>query len=151
MVVGNVTEIERYSIHDGLGIRTVVFLKGCPLQCSWCCNPETQINNLEMGWFIDECINCHRCIDACPFNAIEYTENNELITERSICIRECYGKYEEFPCTANCYVQARRVLGKLMTVEDVLELVLKDYKIYQKSKVGSHFLEVSHYCSMNLL
>ena len=70
---GIVTEVERYAIHDGSGIRSTIFLKGCPLRCWWCCNPETQKFTIEMGYTAEKCRNCSRCqatADACLYSAL---------------------------------------------------------------------------------
>ena len=64
---GLVANIERYALNDGLGVRTTVFLKGCPLRCRWCCNPETQSNKKEFMFFADNCIACGACMRNCPF------------------------------------------------------------------------------------
>ena len=68
--MGIVSNIERYALNDGLGVRTTVFLKGCPLRCRWCCNPETQLFHKELTFFKDECIGCGACQNACPVKAI---------------------------------------------------------------------------------
>jgi len=135
-VSGIVTEIERYSIHDGPGIRTVVFLKGCPIRCRWCCNPETFTPHVEMGYFKDKCIPGCRCTQDCPYGAISGDPANGMITNWVICQQKCYGKTETFPCTQHCYTQARKNIGTRMTVEEVLEEVEKDHQLYDRSEGG---------------
>ncbi|GAJ22533.1 unnamed protein product, partial [marine sediment metagenome] len=71
---GLIFDIQRFSIHDGPGIRTIVFMKGCPLDCGWCYNPESQSIYPEIAFYPPKCINCKRCINMCPKNAI--IENN---------------------------------------------------------------------------
>jgi pyruvate formate lyase activating enzyme len=133
---GIVTEIERYSIHDGPGIRTVVFLKGCPLRCRWCCNPETFSPHIEMGYFKDRCIPGCQCANDCPYGAITSDPENGLLTNWPICEQKCYGKTETFPCTRNCYTQARKNIGIRMTVDEVLAEVEKDHQLYDRSEGG---------------
>lgn len=69
--MGIVSNIERYALNDGVGVRTTVFLKGCPLRCKWCCNPETQQFQKELMYFQDECIGCGLCIEDCPYGALK--------------------------------------------------------------------------------
>ena len=133
---GIVTEIERYSIHDGPGVRTVVFLKGCQLNCLWCCNPETINSYIEMAWFKHLCMHCFNCIEDCPYGAISKDENGQLITDRSICKKYCFGKVESFPCTNRCYTGARKAIGTRMTVDQVVMEVEKDRNLYKRTGGG---------------
>ena len=132
-VSGIVTEIERYSIHDGPGIRTVVFLKGCQLRCRWCCNPETFAPFIEMGYFKDKCLSSDRCERACPYGAITSDTTLGVLTDWTICKQNCFGVTEDFPCTQSCYSGGRRNIGFRMTVEEVLEDVEKDHQLYERS------------------
>ena len=133
---GIVTEIERYSIHDGPGVRSVVFLKGCQLRCKWCCNPETFLPYVEMGYFKDLCINCGRCIEDCPYGAIKFDNEMSLTTDRNVCLQQCYMKVDKFPCTEHCYTGARKEIGKRMTVNEIIFEVEKDRKYYQRTGGG---------------
>lgn len=133
---GIITEIERYSIHDGPGIRTVVFLKGCPIQCKWCCNPETHASYIEMGYFKDQCFNSGRCIKACPYGAITLNQEIGITIDRAICQRYCYKNIEDFPCSQVCYSGARRNIGIRMTVQEILKEVEKDRQLYERSNGG---------------
>lgn len=134
-ISGIVTEIERYSIYDGPGIRTIIFVKGCPLQCLWCCNPETQKNYREIVFYGAKCINCTRCLDACPYNAITRT-GSKIHLNRKICLDNCLYKIGEFPCTAGCYMQAIETAGRAVKASEVFSEIVRDYSIYERSGGG---------------
>lgn len=135
-IVANIFDIQRWSLHDGPGIRTLVFLKGCPLRCLWCCNPESQKSYTEVAYFKDKCIGCNRCISGCPFGAVFDSENG-YVTNYSICINECYGvELPPYKCTKRCYAKARENIGTEMTVDEVIKEVLKDNMIYKQSGGG---------------
>lgn len=135
-LAGLVFDIQRWSLHDGPGIRTVVFLKGCPLSCAWCCNPESQTFYNELVFFKDKCIGCHSCVDLCPYGAIELKEGRQYYN-REICKENCYKNgLNEFPCTTKCYGKALRPVASLKTVDEVMHEVMKDEGIYKESKVG---------------
>jgi len=125
---GMVFDIKKFAIHDGPGIRTTVFLKGCPLHCLWCHNPESQEQKPELSFMPDKCIGCGWCFKACPVGA-HRMENGVHILDRSKCIR-C-GK-----CAEQCYAGACTLIGKEMTGEDVLAEVLKDKPFYETSHGG---------------
>ena len=136
LITARVFDIQRWSLHDGPGIRTVVFLKGCPLLCQWCSNPESQAFHNELGFFKDKCISCSRCASLCPHQAITIVENHPQI-DRTICEAKCYSAgLEVFPCTAQCYSKALRSIANLLTVEEVMAEVMKDEGIYRESEVG---------------
>ena len=82
---GTVFNIQKYSVHDGPGIRTIVFLKGCPLSCKWCSNPESQASHPQVAYNKGRCIGCHRCIKACEHDAITVNEDGTLSLDRSKC------------------------------------------------------------------
>lgn len=132
----NVFDIQRWSLHDGPGIRTVVFFKGCPLRCLWCCNPESKECYTEIAYFKDKCIGCSKCAAECPNGAVTVTDNG-YATDYDICLKECY-KNEKPPykCTKKCYAQARKSIGAYMSVDEVLKEVLKDSLIYKQSGGG---------------
>ena len=130
-MTGKVTDIERYAINDGFGLRTTVFLKGCPLRCKWCSNPETQEFYPEMVFFGDKCIDCGACKVLCLYGALE----NGLEAERSIC-KECYMRKEAFACVRKCYPKCRKVVGENKSVEDVLDVVKRDLPFYRRSGGG---------------
>ena len=125
---GVVFNIQRCSLHDGPGIRTTVFLKGCPLRCFWCQNPESQAGGLEVLLDRRKCTLCGACHRACPNGAVRL-EGGKPVFNRSDC-RGC-GR-----CVPACPNEARTISGKEMTVEEVLQEVLKDLKFYKKSGGG---------------
>lgn len=120
-----VFNIQTYCIHDGPGIRTTVFLKGCPLRCLWCANPESNEFYPQLMTYSSKCTACGRCLPACPNQAISvfFPKNPEdkpyAVTDRTLCTN-C-GK-----CIDACPSEAREIAGKDMTVEEVIEEVLKD-------------------------
>lgn len=125
---GIVFDVQRFSIHDGPGIRSTVFLKGCPLRCTWCQNPESQEKSPQMLIDPSKCGGCGRCIEVCP------EEANELVGscikfDREKCI--LCGK-----CVTACPNEVRRISGKTMTVSQVVEEVLRDRKFYETSGGG---------------
>ena len=134
--LGRVFDIQRWSLHDGPGIRTTVFLKGCSLKCQWCANPESWAGEPEMAFFEDECIFAGACAKACPFGAISMTPAGP-VTDWDVCRNRCYREVEApYPCTNVCHAQARRTLGRHMTVDQVLATVERDRGIYRDSGGG---------------
>jgi pyruvate formate lyase activating enzyme len=125
---GIVFDIQRYSIHDGPGIRTTVFLKGCPLKCVWCQNPESQNREPELLLNRTLCGGCGQCIPVCTVVANSLLERRSQV-DRTKCVR-CG------TCVTTCPNQARRLSGKFMTVDEVLKVVRKDLKFYETSGGG---------------
>lgn len=128
---GIIFNIQRYSIHDGPGIRTTVFLKGCPLNCWWCQNPESQLSGQEMIFWGDRCIGCGACSTICPSSAIQI-KNGIPITEKEKCI--LCGK-----CTEKCPALAREIIGEKLTAEEVIKELEKDLVFYEESGGGVTF------------
>ena len=124
-----VTDIQGYSIHDGPGIRTLVFLKGCGLECQWCSNPECISPKPEIGFFKSLCTRCGKCIGACSEQALQGESGQLPALDRARC-SGC-GK-----CAAFCYYQALVLYGNLMTVEEVFNAVNRDSLFYQASGGG---------------
>ncbi len=120
---GLIFNIQRYSIYDGAGIRTLVFMKGCPLNCFWCSNPESQFPFQEVILEPSKCIGCGRCIEVCPTGAAKI--KNQLETKK-ICIN-C-GK-----CVEVCPSNARQMFGRYMNVKDIMKEVEKDLPFYRGS------------------
>ena len=128
---GIIFNIQRYSIHDGPGIRTTVFLKGCPLNCWWCQNPESQLSGQEMIFWGDRCIGCGACSTICPSGAIQI-KNGIPITEKEKCI--LCGK-----CIEKCPAIAREIIGEKLTAEEVIKEIEKDLVFYEESGGGVTF------------
>jgi pyruvate formate lyase activating enzyme len=125
---GIIFNIQRYSIHDGPGIRTTVFLKGCPLKCFWCQNPESQRTQPEIFLVRSNCMLCGKCVTVCSNGASSLLKNHSAI-DRSKCIG-C-GK-----CVAVCPHEARKLVGTYTTKDEVIREVLKDVRFYENSGGG---------------
>jgi len=125
---GLITNVQRFSIHDGPGIRTTVFLKGCPLRCFWCHNPETQRAEPELEFFPDRCIGCQECVRRCPEGA-QAVEDGRRVYRRARC-RGC-GR-----CAETCYAEALVLAGRWWTAEELLEELLRDKPFYDQSGGG---------------
>jgi pyruvate formate lyase activating enzyme len=128
---GTVFDIRRYSIHDGPGIRTAVFLKGCMLECRWCHNPEGQKGEPELIFRPNRCILCNDCLAVCQNNAITRNEN-EITINRLRC--DVNGN-----CAKACSAEALEVVGQKMTVKDVLKQIECDRTFYDQSGGGVTF------------
>ena len=127
-VRGAVFDIQRMSIHDGPGIRTTVFLKGCPLRCAWCHNPEGYERRPQLAFSPALCIGCGYCFEHCP-NGAHAMRADAHHLDRAKCA-EC------FACAEECYSGALEVVGQELTVTEVLEEVLKDRAFYEGSGGG---------------
>ncbi len=127
-LTGIVFNIQKFSIHDGPGIRTTVFLKGCPLKCLWCHNPESQEKKAELSFIAEKCIGCGYCFRVCPHKC-HVMINGKHKLNRELCARCGL-------CAKECYAQALETIGKSMSVDEVIEEVLKDRPFYATSGGG---------------
>ena len=123
-VRGTIFNIQHYSIHDGPGIRTNVFLKGCPLRCIWCSNPESQKPVPQLMFRADRCTGCGACISSCPSSAISL-QNQRIQNDRSLCTG-CGA------CAAVCPNEAREIIGTSVTAGEVFDEVAQDELFYAK-------------------
>ncbi len=125
---GTISDIQHNSIHDGPGIRTVVFFKGCPLTCPWCANPESQKKMRELEYVKRACILCLTCLNTCPHGALSEVDD-EIEIDRTRC--ELCGR-----CVSVCPGDALKFIGKTMTVAEVMAVVEKDRLFYESSGGG---------------
>lgn len=124
----NITNIQKFSIHDGDGIRTTVFFKGCPLKCRWCHNPETQRFEREMQIDREKCTGCGACAAICPNGAIHMEEGRPIWNSDACTF--C-GKCENF-----CPTGIREIIGREYTVKELLKELMKDQMFYEESGGG---------------
>lgn len=125
---GLIFNIQRYSLHDGPGVRTALFFKGCPLSCLWCQNPEGLKSKKELFQSSVKCIGCNSCLNNCPEGAINFNGQVAAI-DRSKC-KLCQS------CSDNCPTRALEVIGKEMTIREIIGEVLKDMVIFEESGGG---------------
>lgn len=123
-----ITDIQRFSLNDGPGIRTTVFFKGCNMRCLWCHNPETLSLSPDLMFYESKCIGCGKCFTVCPNGAHLLTDGRHSI-DRSKCTH-CGA------CTEICYAEALTMSGKEMTVEEILSQVRQDKAYYESSGGG---------------
>ncbi len=126
--MGTVFDIQRFSVHDGPGIRTTVFLKGCPLNCIWCHNPESKSSAPEILLHTNQCIGCGECTEACELGLHSFDEASNHYIERKKCVlcRKC-----EAVCTG-----AIEICGKEMSSAEVMDTVIRDEAFYKNSGGG---------------
>ena len=131
MSTGTIFDIRKYSIHDGPGIRTAVFFKGCPLECGWCHNPEGHAIHPELIFRNTRCILCDDCLTVCPNDAVT-RQGNAIQIDRTRC--KVSGE-----CAAVCNAEALQVIGKKMTVQQVIAEIERDTVFYEQSGGGVTF------------
>jgi len=131
-MTGVVFNIMRFAVSDGPGIRTTVFLKGCPLRCQWCHNPESQLPRPELILRPDRCIRCGACLDACEHGAIRRDDDGAVVTIREACVT-C-GR-----CVEVCCSGARELAGREMTADEVIGEICRDTVFYDESGGGATF------------
>ncbi len=123
-----ITDIQKYSLHDGEGIRTTVFFKGCPLSCVWCHNPETKQYQKQLMFMADSCTGCGCCLKACPKKAISIKEGI-AVTDKDTC-NACG------ICRDYCLQNIRELSGKYYTVQELVKEIEKDKIFYENSQGG---------------
>lgn len=125
---GIIFNIQRYSVHDGPGIRTTIFIKGCPLDCWWCHNPESQSGSLEIMYDMDRCSSCQFCMEKCPEGAVQLIDGNRIwLKEKCILCKNCI---------ENCPAGALELVGKKVSVADIISEVEKDIIFFDESNGG---------------
>ena len=125
---GKIFNIQRFSTSDGPGIRTVVFFKGCPLNCAWCHNPESKSSANELFYKKEQCIGCKACYSACSSDGHIFSDGIHSL-DREKCV--LCGK-----CAEKCYSNALEVCGQVITSEDIMNIVLRDAPFYAESGGG---------------
>jgi pyruvate formate lyase activating enzyme len=123
---GVIFDIKHFAVHDGPGIRTTIFFKGCPLRCLWCHSPESQNIKPELAFYSELCIGCGVCVDSCPNNA-QTKRRPKILYEKC----EITGR-----CVEACYSEALVIYGTVKTISDIIFEVEKDYVLYEKSGGG---------------
>jgi pyruvate formate lyase activating enzyme len=127
--MGRIFDIKRFATGDGPGIRALVFLKGCPLACAWCANPESQHAETEILFYRDRCVGCGRCVAVCPTGAIALDPAVGLTTDTAQCT--ACGR-----CVDACLHGAREKVGEDRSVDEVMELLGRDRRYYENSGGG---------------
>jgi len=127
-MTGLTFDIHRFSLNDGPGIRTTVFLKGCYLKCEWCHNPESQSFKPQLSFNPEKCLHCFECVKACPNNAHKIKDNKHFV-EWALC--DFAGK-----CVEVCPSGALKIIGNSTEVEFIISEVMKDKKYYDKTGGG---------------
>ncbi len=127
-MIGRITTIQRMSLHDGPGIRSTVFLKGCNMHCGWCHNPETLSMNAELEWIRQKCIGCNACAEVCPSGAFSLKDGKPDF-QKNLCT-SC------FACLPVCYAEAINKIGRELTPEEVFAEVEQDFPFFSNSGGG---------------
>jgi len=127
-VTGFITDIRKIAVHDGSGIATTVFLKGCPMRCLWCHSPEARSDEPVLAYYADNCVGCGQCIEVCPTGAL--SQGNEgLVINRAVC-QVCGA------CAEVCSTQALVIQGRTVTVEEIMAEMEKDRPFYENPGSG---------------
>lgn len=125
---GIIFDIQRFALHDGHGIRTVVFLKGCPFRCVWCCNPESQLMMPQLGYESSKCVHCMKCVKVCSSRALTNSDGKLDVDFRAC--TTC-GK-----CVEICPERALKIYGWYADSDDIIAEVLKDQKYFKATGGG---------------
>jgi pyruvate formate lyase activating enzyme len=129
---GIIFDIKRFAIHDGPGIRTTVFLKGCPLSCWWCHNPESQSARPDVLYREHACVRCGTCVEACPQGARSLTDGGAVVRDEAICT-VCG------TCVEACPAGAMEIVGRTVTVDELMAEIEKDSPFFDQSGGGVTF------------
>lgn len=132
-IEGSIFSIQKFSIHDGPGLRTTVFLKGCPLSCRWCANPESQKAGMQILYEANLCVGCGRCIKECPHQALSLDPQTKKIVKDHAKCTHCQ------KCVGICLQNAWSVKGEKKTAKEVVEICLQDCDFYEQSGGGVTF------------
>jgi pyruvate formate lyase activating enzyme len=131
---GLIFDVQKFAIHDGGGIRTLVFLKGCPLKCAWCANPESIDAQQEITYIPNNCIHCGKCLEVCPRGAINLSmaasPSPSINRDRCSLCGECF---------KHCYAGALNIIGRYLSVAEVIAMVERDRRFYDQSNGGVTF------------
>ena len=127
MTKGIVFNLQKFSIHDGPGIRTTIFFKGCPLRCAWCSNPESQLSSIQILYDKTKCTRCQACLKACPHHAIVLTD--DIVIQQNKC-QQCLS------CVQACHYNALTHAGEYKSIDDIVQICLQDLDFYQQSHGG---------------
>ncbi|MBQ9117283.1 MAG: glycyl-radical enzyme activating protein [Clostridia bacterium] len=133
--MGKIFDIQRFCVHDGPGIRTTVFMKGCPLKCKWCHNPESQTKNNVLAFYADKCVGCGACTEVCERHSIVADNNTENqsgfhhLIERESCV--ACGK-----CSEKCLHSALEIMGREASADEIMAEVMRDATFYKTSGGG---------------
>ena len=126
---GFIYDLQRFAIHDGPGIRTLVYMKGCPLKCLWCSSPQTQKSKPEIMHNKNNCQKCGRCIDVCPVHVFTISDEDGIIIDRELCT--FCGQ-----CVESCPNDALKLIGHHISFEELYQDVNKDSPFYRRSNGG---------------
>ena len=132
MKQGIVFNVQRFTVHDGPGIRTEIFLKGCSLRCKWCSNPEGLHTYREPGVYRDKCIGCKSCTKVCKTGALQFLDGGINAVDREKCVG-CMA------CTEACPAEALKSWGRVMTSAEVVDVIERDMDFYRRSGGGATF------------
>ncbi len=129
--LGQILNLQRLSTEDGPGIRTTIFFKGCPLNCAWCHNPESILRGRQIQWLENRCIGCNTCIMECPQNCLTRAEDGLQINREACSVCGI--------CVENCPANALEILGRDISLSELLKEVSKDRAFFEKSEGGVTF------------
>lgn len=129
---GLVFDVQKFAVHDGGGIRTLIFLKGCPLRCLWCSNPESLATKPEITFVAHNCIGCNKCLTVCHQDAICRDDDQILNIDRSRCT--LCGQ-----CAKFCYPGAINIIGRYLSIPELMSIIERDRQFYDLSDGGVTF------------